>query len=164
MYLCAIAMAHTQRVAVRKRNYPAPKGKRRPVWQTREYERTRERLLEEMVPGEPCFLCHRPMNRGERLDVHHVVPVAVGGGAGPLVLTHAPCNRSFQHGRPLRANPAKRGPLHIDPCGGFTGRGSSRWSPNRGRGGRGTGDGSHPSTDKRFVEVLGAFARFSEHP
>ena len=105
-------------MAGHKRNYAAPKGRRRPGWQTREYERTRERLLEEMVPGQPCFLCHRPTNRGERLDVHHVVPVAIGGGAGPLVLTHAPCNRSFQHGRPLRPKAAKRCPLHTYDCGG----------------------------------------------
>lgn len=57
----------------------------------REHRRLREALLP-LAYGQECPLCGRAMLRGQRLDLHHVVQLAYGGG-GPSRMAHARCNR-----------------------------------------------------------------------
>lgn len=61
---------------------------------TSAHQRARKRAHDAFVSGTLCRYCRRPMYSHQRLHLDHVVPVALGGGNGPTVLTHARCNMS----------------------------------------------------------------------
>jgi HNH endonuclease len=57
------------------------------------HQRARALALSILADGTPCRYCHRPMHKWQRLDLDHIVPVAMGGSGGPTVLVHSRCNR-----------------------------------------------------------------------
>lgn len=62
---------------------------------------TTSRLIPAIMPGievSICYLCLKPLH--EPIDMDHVLPRSRGGEKGPLMPTHAYCNRS-KGNRPL---------------------------------------------------------------
>lgn len=65
-----------------------------------DHQQERARLLPRAY-GKPCPLCGQPMQRGQRLDLHHLVALAHGGRHGPRAMAHEDCNR--RHGQRIAA-------------------------------------------------------------
>ena len=77
------------------------------------HQQQRKAALARLVDGQDlCPRCGKPLYTWQDLHYDHLLPVAVGGGAGPKVLSHAACN--IRHGarlgraRQLAAQRAKR--------------------------------------------------------
>lgn len=79
-------------------------------WQ---HQKVRRQLLAELVDGDPCWRCGRPMWRADAsgLDSDHVVDRQHGGAGGPERLAHARCNRSAGA---MAGNRARRRRRHVD--------------------------------------------------
>lgn len=58
------------------------------------HKKARALAIASLIDGTPCRYCGRPMYKRQQLDLDHIVPVALGNGSGPTVLTHAKCNRA----------------------------------------------------------------------
>ena len=56
------------------------------------HRKARAKALAMMVNGAPCPRCNRPMYKHQRLQLGHVVSVALGGANGATRLEHAICN------------------------------------------------------------------------
>jgi hypothetical protein len=78
-------------------------GRKRPrVYDTADYRRRRKLLLASAHPGSKCGRCglllhqHRPHKSGRlpTWQAGHLLGVADGGGAGPLVLEASTCNQT----------------------------------------------------------------------
>jgi len=62
------------------------------VYRDPAYRAAARELRRRFRPGDLCGICHEPMLCLEQLQVDHVDPVAVAGGAGELRLVHGACN------------------------------------------------------------------------
>ena len=51
----------------------------------------------------PCYRCGHVVERWHKWDLDHEIPVAHGGGAGPVHVSHSHCNRAA--GRQVRRRP-----------------------------------------------------------
>ena len=58
------------------------------------HKKARALAIASMVEGTPCPRCHRPMYKRQRLQLGHVISVAMGGTNGPTRLEHGACNES----------------------------------------------------------------------
>lgn len=58
------------------------------------HRKARVKAIAMMVNGTPCPRCNRPMYKTQRLQLGHVVSVAMGGTNGPTRLEHGHCNES----------------------------------------------------------------------
>jgi hypothetical protein len=56
------------------------------------HKKTRAKAMDAMVNGAPCPRCNRPMYKWQRLQLGHVVSVAMGGSDGPTRIEHGSCN------------------------------------------------------------------------
>ena len=59
-----------------------------------EHRKDRTRAIDAMPHGAPCPRCNRPMYKWQRLQLGHVVSVAMGGSDGPTRIEHGACNES----------------------------------------------------------------------
>jgi hypothetical protein len=57
-----------------------------------EHRKDRTRAIDAMPNGAPCPRCNRPMYKWQRLQLGHVVSVAMGGSGGPTRIEHGSCN------------------------------------------------------------------------
>jgi hypothetical protein len=57
-----------------------------------EHRKARARAIDAMPNGAPCPRCNRPMYKWQRLQLGHVVSVAMGGSGGPTRIEHGACN------------------------------------------------------------------------
>lgn len=57
------------------------------------HDRERARLLP-LAYGSPCPICGLVMLEGQRLELDHVIPLALGGYNGPRRMVHRECNRA----------------------------------------------------------------------
>jgi hypothetical protein len=76
-----------------------------------EHRKDRTRAIDAMVNGSPCPRCNRPMYKWQRLQLGHVISVAMGGSNGPTRIEHGTCNESAgaRLGNRLKAIRRKRG-------------------------------------------------------
>jgi hypothetical protein len=76
-----------------------------------EHRKARDTALDMMPNGAPCPRCNRPMYKWQRLQLGHVVSVAMGGSNGPTRMEHGSCNESAgaRLGNRLKASRRKRG-------------------------------------------------------
>lgn len=60
----------------------------------RAHRKARDKALDMMPNGAPCPRCNRPMYKWQRLQLGHVISVAMGGSNGPTRIEHGVCNES----------------------------------------------------------------------
>jgi len=82
MHLFSISLGSSPANAMSKPQYGA------------EHKKARALAIANLIDGTPCRYCGRPMYKRQSLDLDHIVPVALGNGSGPTVLTHSKCNRA----------------------------------------------------------------------
>jgi len=58
------------------------------------HRKARNQAIDAMPNGAPCPRCNRPMYKWQRLQLGHVVSVAMGGSNGPTRIEHGACNES----------------------------------------------------------------------
>ena len=101
----------------------------------REHRNARDKALAMMVNGTPCPRCNRPMYKHQRLQLGHVVSVAMGGMGGPTRLEHGACNEragqrigAMRKRMNRRRNRSNKG---MDSLGYRTGDGGRNSAPTR---------------------------------
>jgi 5-methylcytosine-specific restriction endonuclease McrA len=62
------------------------------------HRKARAEALDAFIDGAPCPICHHAMRAWQALDLHHLIPRALGGhGTSARALAHASCNRAQGH-------------------------------------------------------------------